>query len=99
MVARTTREILRRAKFPDLSGRRLRRSLHAGSEMKAFPVCIGYDPREAITFHVLAHSIMARASGPVQIIPVNLANLKDIYTRPRDSGQSTDFTYARFLTP
>jgi hypothetical protein len=62
-------------------------------------VYIGYDPREAVTWHVLAHSILARSTGPVQICPISLANLKDIYTRPRNPAQSTDFTFARFLTP
>ena len=61
-------------------------------------VAIGYDHRESIAFHVLAHSIMRRASGPVRIVPVNLDNLPG-YTRPRSPFQSTDFTYARFLTP
>lgn len=67
--------------------------------MKALKVCIGFDPREAVTWHVLAHSILARASQPVQIIPVNLRNLVGTYTRPRNPGQSTEFTFARFLTP
>lgn len=67
--------------------------------MTPLKVYIGYDPREAVTWHVLAHSIMARSSGPVQITPINLSNLKGIYTRARHPGQSTDFTFARFLTP
>lgn len=62
-------------------------------------VAIGYDRRESIAFHVLCHSIMRRASQPVRIVPINLANLLSIYTRPRSPQQSTDFTYARFLTP
>lgn len=67
--------------------------------MKSLPVCIGYDPKEAVAFHVAVHSIMSRASGPVEIVPINLANMRHIYTRPRDPGQSTEFTYARFLAP
>lgn len=62
-------------------------------------VFIGYDPREAVTWHVLSHSIMTRASGPVSITPVALSTLKGIYTRERHPGQSTDFAFARFLTP
>jgi lipopolysaccharide biosynthesis glycosyltransferase len=42
---------------------------------------------------------MTRASGPVSITPISLTTLKDIYTRERSPGQSTDFTFARFLTP
>ena len=30
-------------------------------------IFIGYDPREAVAFHVLSHSIQARASLPVTI--------------------------------
>jgi lipopolysaccharide biosynthesis glycosyltransferase len=62
-------------------------------------ICIGYDRRESIAYHVLCHSIMRRASQPVRIVPINLANLSSIYTRPRSPQQSTDFTYTRFLTP
>ena len=67
--------------------------------MKPLTICIGYDPREAVAYHVLCHSIMSRASGPVQFIPISLSTLKGIYARPRDTRQSTDFTFARFLTP
>lgn len=62
-------------------------------------IAIGYDPRESIAFYVLAHSIIRRASGPVQIIPLALSNLKHIHNRERDPHQSTDFTFTRFLTP
>lgn len=67
--------------------------------MKPLNIGIGYDPRESVTWHVLAHSILARSSGPVRILPVSLANLRGTFTRPRDPAQSTDFAYARFLTP
>lgn len=67
--------------------------------MTPLKIYIGYDPKEAVTWHVLAHSIMSRASAPIQICPINLANLKGLYSRQRDARQSTDFTYARFLTP
>ena len=36
------------------------------------PIFIGYDPREAIAFHVCANSIIRHASQPVQIIPLAL---------------------------
>lgn len=62
-------------------------------------IAIGYDHRESIAYHVLAHSIMRRASRPIRIIPINLTNLRGIFTRERSPMQSTDFTYARFLTP
>ncbi|AFY71264.1 hypothetical protein Pse7367_3014 [Thalassoporum mexicanum PCC 7367] len=62
-------------------------------------VYIGYDPREAIAFHVLAHSIHCRASQPVQIVPLMLSQLGGIMTRDRHPLQSTDFSFSRFLTP
>lgn len=62
-------------------------------------IFIGYDPREAVAFSVLAHSIYARASRPVSIAPVMLSGLKECYRRPRDPLQSTDFSFSRFLTP
>jgi lipopolysaccharide biosynthesis glycosyltransferase len=62
-------------------------------------VTIGYDPREAVAFSVLAHSIHARASQPVGIAPLMLSQLKGVLTRERHALQSTDFSFSRFLTP
>jgi hypothetical protein len=62
-------------------------------------VFVGYDPREAAAFEVLAHSIHGRSSAPVAIAPLMLSQLGGIYRRPRDPLQSTDFSFSRFLTP
>lgn len=62
-------------------------------------IAIGYDHRESIAFYVLAHSIIRRASRPIQIIPVANSLLLGIHDRPRSPDQSTDFTYTRFLIP
>ncbi len=62
-------------------------------------VFVGYDPREAVAYSVLAHSIHARASAPVAITPLMLTELKGILTRERHPLQSTDFSFSRFLTP
>ena len=64
-------------------------------------IVIGYDKNEPVAFHVLAHSIMSRASQPVCIIPLTLPTLRarKLYWRENDSTQSTDFTYSRFLAP
>jgi hypothetical protein len=62
-------------------------------------VFIGYDPREAIAFSVLAHSIYARASEPVTVAPLMLSELGGIFKRERHPLQSTDFAFSRFLTP
>ncbi len=62
-------------------------------------VFIGYDPREAVAFSVLAYSIHARASQPVSVAPLMLSQLKSVYTRERHPLQSTDFSFTRFLVP
>jgi hypothetical protein len=63
------------------------------------PVFIGYDPREAIAFSVLAYSIHARSSQPVVVAPLMLSQLGGVLTRPRHPLQSTDFSFSRFLVP
>jgi hypothetical protein len=62
-------------------------------------VFIGYDPREAVAFSVLAHSIYARASEPVTVAPLMLSALRGSFSRERHSLQSTDFAFTRFLVP
>ena len=62
-------------------------------------VFVGYDPREAVAYNVLAHSVRVRASRPVSIAPLALSQLGSIMTRERHPLQSTDFSFSRFLTP
>ncbi len=62
-------------------------------------IFIGFDPRETVAYNVLAHSIQARASEPVAIAALALAQLKHVLTRERHALQSTDFSFSRFLTP
>lgn len=63
-------------------------------------VYIGYDDRERVAMYVLAHSILRRASVPVQIVPVVRRTLATMgYQRPRDEKSSTDFSDTRFLVP
>lgn len=62
-------------------------------------VFIGYDPVESIAWHTMAASIYRRSSKPIALVPINLANLKDIYTRPKDPKQSNEFSFTRFLVP
>lgn len=62
-------------------------------------VFIGYDSKEAVAFHVLSHSIHARASRPVSITPLLLTELKGQFWRERHSLQSTEFSFSRFLVP
>ena len=62
-------------------------------------VFIGYDSRETVAYHVLAHSILARASEPVSITPLMLSQLEGAFDRERNPLQSTEFSFTRFLTP
>ena len=62
-------------------------------------VFIGYDPREAVAFHVLSHSIHARASRPLSVQPLMLSQLGEILNRERHPLQSTEFAFSRFLVP
>ncbi len=62
-------------------------------------VFIGFDPREAVAFSVLAYSIHVRASLPVTIAPLMLSQLKKEMRRERHPLQSTDFSFSRFLVP
>jgi lipopolysaccharide biosynthesis glycosyltransferase len=61
------------------------------------PVFVGYDPREAIAYHVCANSIIRHASQPVSIIPLALNLFRD-YTETHTDG-SNQFIYSRFLVP
>lgn len=56
-------------------------------------VFIGYDPRSALAYNVLQHSIVRHASKPVAIIPLILNQL------PMKRCGLTQFTYSRFLVP
>jgi lipopolysaccharide biosynthesis glycosyltransferase len=61
------------------------------------PIFIGYDPREAIAFHVCSNSIIRHSSQPVAISPLALNILKD-YQETHTDG-SNHFIYSRFLVP
>ena len=62
-------------------------------------VFIGFDSHETVAFHVLAHSIHARASQPVVIAPLMLTQLQSVFHRERNALQSTEFSFSRFLVP
>jgi lipopolysaccharide biosynthesis glycosyltransferase len=61
------------------------------------PVFIGYDPKESISFHICANSIIRNSSKPVSIIPLALNILQD-YKETHTDG-SNEFIYSRFLVP
>jgi len=62
-------------------------------------IYIGYDPRETVAYHTLAHSIVSRSSIPVSIAPVMLSQLGGLYKRQRGATESTEFSLSRFLVP
>jgi hypothetical protein len=64
-----------------------------------FRIYIGYDPRESVAFHTLAHSILRRASFPISISPLVQSQLKGLYRRSRGPTESTEFSLTRFLVP
>ena len=65
--------------------------------MKPIPIFIGYDPREAIAYHVCVNSIIRHSSVPVAVIPLALNNFQE-YTETHTDG-SNQFIYSRFLVP
>lgn len=66
--------------------------------MTPLKVFIGYDSREPVGYHVCAHSILTRASGPMSIIPM-VRNALPMLTRTRNAMESTEFAFSRFLVP
>ena len=62
-------------------------------------VFIGFDSHEIVAYHVLSHSIHARASEPVAIAPLMLSQLQALFHRERNALQSTEFSFSRFLVP
>ena len=64
-----------------------------------FQIYIGYDPKEAVAYHTLSHSIQRRSSIPVTIAPLMQSQLKGLYTRARGPTESTEFSLTRFLVP
>ena len=67
--------------------------------MKTLKIFIGYDPKEAVAFHVLCHSLLEKSSKPISITPINLKNLRGLYSRQYDQRQSNEFSFSRFLVP
>lgn len=60
-------------------------------------IFIGYDPREAVAYHVCCNSLIRHSSTPLAITPLALNNLADYEERHADG--SNDFIYSRFLVP
>lgn len=68
--------------------------------MKTLDVYIGYDPREAIAYHVCANSIIRNASRPVRITPLAKNLLPKLEVKHQEGyPPSNDFIFSRFLVP
>lgn len=66
-----------------------------------FRIFIGWDQREPEAFDVAKFSLTRRASIPVEVTPIKVAELRaqGLYRRDADPLAATEFTYTRFLTP
>jgi hypothetical protein len=62
-------------------------------------VFVGFDRTEIVAYHAFCQSVIARASAPVSFTPIALTHLDGIFDRPRNTLQSTEFSFSRFLTP
>lgn len=60
---------------------------------KPLRVFIGCDPRQPVSYHTLAHSIMTTSKKPVSITPLCIEQL------PIERVGLTPFTFSRFLVP
>lgn len=62
-------------------------------------IFIGYDNKLKGVYNVLQHSIISRSSLPVAITPIRIDHVKNVFNRPMNNLQSTEFSFTRFLTP
>jgi len=58
---------------------------------------VGYDPREAVAYHVFCQSVIEHATVPVMFMPLSARSLSFYKETHRDG--SNEFIYSRFLTP
>jgi lipopolysaccharide biosynthesis glycosyltransferase len=70
-------------------------------ELPKAKIFVGYDSREDIAWQVCRHSIARHSAGECEVCPLRQPSLRELglYTRPFDTGSSTEFSLTRFLTP
>ena len=61
-------------------------------------IFIGYDGVESVAYHTLVQSILEYTKEPVSITPIKLSMLP-MYDRERNTKQSNEFSFSRFLVP
>ena len=59
---------------------------------------VGFDPLEAIAYHVFCHSVITKCSEPLSIMPLSLPLMRGVYKESHTDG-SNEFIYSRFLVP
>lgn len=72
--------------------------MQSESKLKIF---VGYDSREDIAWQVCRFSLLRHSDGGIEVIPIRQSVIRELglYTRPHDTGSSTEFSLTRFLTP
>ena len=63
-----------------------------------YKIFIGYDEREHEAAEVCKYSILTRLSKYVPVFFLRSSEI-EVFKRPKEPTQSTDFTYTRFLVP
>ena len=62
--------------------------------METLKIFIGYDPKEAVAFHVLCHSLLEKSSKPISITQVK--KLKRAVFETTDQRQSNNSRFRDF---
>ncbi|XP_024357627.1 protein CDI isoform X2 [Physcomitrium patens] len=88
-------------KIDDVNGSKESVITRTGKCLEKLRIFVGFDSREEIAYDVCRHSILRHATIDVEIIPLKLQNLVEqgLYARSRESTESTEFSFTRFLTP
>lgn len=66
---------------------------------RGLQIYIGFDAKETIAYHVLSQSLLRHATGPISLTPIVKDQIQNVYSRPRNPLESTDFSLTRFLVP
>jgi len=65
---------------------------------KTIRLFAGYDPREAVGYHVFVQSVIENSTAPVSISALHLGSLQKVYQGGQRDGTNA-FIYSRFLIP
>lgn len=67
------------------------------SDQESVRLVVGYDPREAVAYHVFVQSVIEHATIPVCFHPLSARAMP--FYREHHADGSNGFIYSRFLTP